>query len=86
MSNAAKTSKTKLVALRVPLDVLARLQRRATENGRTLSAHFLHELNPPEPAADHKQVQALSLTDIIEREITPRFKQSHKAAHKALGE
>ena len=82
MSNAAKTSKTKLVALRVPLDVLARLHRRATENGRTLSAHILHELSPP----DHKQIEAQSLGDLIEREVTPRFKQAHTAAAKALNQ
>ena len=37
-------------------------------------------------ADDHKQIEAQSLGDLIEREVTPRFKQAHTAAAKALNQ
>lgn len=87
------------IALRLPHDVATEADRRAMLAGYSVSqaviaglryAWGLSEPGAPRQkqetgrATDHKQLDAQSLADIIEREVTPRFKQTHKAAAKVL--
>lgn len=53
------SSKTKLVALRVPNDLHARLLMDAAAQGLTLTAYILSKLG-----SDHKQAEAQSLAGL----------------------
>lgn len=99
MPTGMNNRQSRQIALRLPHDVATEAERLATLAGYSVSQAVIGTLreawglNEPVtspqkreliPPTDHKQVEALSLTDIIEREVTPRFKQAHKAAAKVL--
>lgn len=101
MPTGRNNRQSRQIALRLPHDVATEAERLATLAGYSVSQAVIGTLRAAwglnEPVAprqkqetvlptDRKLVEPQSLADIIEREVTPRFKQAHKAAAKVLGE
>lgn len=92
------SSKTKLVALRVPNDLHARLHADAADQGLTLTAHMLRILGfagavviDEVQSVAHQENIPATVERAIQRQLgptseprAPNFKQAHKVAAKVL--